>query len=95
MYRLSFFLFCFTKRGFIERIEFGWFHRKEINEVMILSVGRWVVPCASCDGPNSCHWREAVWAPHSCYYNVLSRDDTRTCLANKKVRSTINLSIRE
>ncbi|XP_078369114.1 cadherin-like and PC-esterase domain-containing protein 1 isoform X2 [Oculina patagonica] len=47
--------------------------------------GRWVLPCTSCDDSNSCYWREAVWAPFSCQYNVLSRDDTRTCLANKKI----------
>ena len=61
--------------------------------MMILSIGRWVLPCASCYDSNSCYWREAVWAPYSCHYNVLSRDDTRTCLANKKV-SYINLMIR-
>lgn len=64
---------------------------------MILSIGRWVLPCASCDDSKSCYWREAVWAPYSCHYNVLSRKDTRTCLANKKVGShwTVNLIIRE
>ena len=86
--RLSFFsMFSLKKRAFNERVEFGWFHRKEINEVVILLIGRWVLPCASCDGSNSCYWREAVWAPYSCHCNVLSRDDTRTCLANKKVGS--------
>ena len=54
----------------------------------LLSVlgGRWVLPCTSCDNSASCYWREAVWAPHKCRYNVMSRDDARTCLANKKVR---------
>jgi len=47
--------------------------------------GRWVLPCASCDNSDSCYWREAVWAPHKCRYNVMSRDDARTCLANKKI----------
>lgn len=82
------FLFFFSSKGaLLKEWSFGWFHRKEINEMMILLVGRWVLPCASCDDVNSCYWREAVWAPYSCHYNVLSRDDTRTCLANKKVRS--------
>jgi len=91
--RLSFCLFRLERVG--EKVE--WLHRKGINKVMMLFIGRWVLPCTRCDDSNSCYWREAVWAPYSCHYSVLSRDDTRTCLANKKVRSilTINFSIRE
>ncbi|CAH3035947.1 unnamed protein product [Porites lobata] len=47
--------------------------------------GRWVLPCESCDDSNSCYWREAVWAPNTCQYSTLTRDETRSCLAGKKI----------
>lgn len=56
-----------------------------IKRACFMLTGRWVLPCASCDDSNSCYWREAVWTPRTCRYSVLSRDDARKCLANKKV----------
>ncbi|XP_029212186.2 cadherin-like and PC-esterase domain-containing protein 1 isoform X3 [Acropora millepora] len=47
--------------------------------------GRWVLPCISCSNSSSCYWRQAVWAPHSCHYNVTSKANAKKCLANKKI----------
>ncbi|CAH3114472.1 unnamed protein product [Pocillopora meandrina] len=47
--------------------------------------GRWVLPCASCDYPSSCFWRQTVWSPLTCQYSVFSKNYTRACLANKKI----------
>lgn len=56
------------------------------NCVITLWTGRWVLPCISCTNSSSCYWRQAVWAPHSCHYNVTSKANAKKCLANKKVR---------
>lgn len=47
--------------------------------------GRWVLPCISCSNSSSCYWRQAVWAPHSCHYNVTSKANAKKCLAHKKI----------
>ena len=66
-----------------------------VSSLTVVLLGRWVLPCESCDDSNSCYWREAVWAPNTCQYNTLTRDETRSCLAGKKVRnwnsSTLNI----
>lgn len=48
-------------------------------------LGRWLLPCDSCSDSVSCYWRQAVWAPYTCHYNVLSEAKARKCLANKKI----------
>ncbi|PFX21920.1 Cadherin-like and PC-esterase domain-containing protein 1 [Stylophora pistillata] len=48
-------------------------------------LGRWVLPCASCDDPASCFWRQTVWSPLTCQYSVFSKNHTRNCLANRKI----------
>lgn len=58
------------------------------------AAGQWLLPCGECRRMETCYWSEAVWQPVTCSHRTLSRQRLRDCLADKKILSIGDSTLR-